>query len=98
VLGYAYHPEAEAEYQAAIRYHHQISTDLATAFVAEVENAVQRARTFPESFRKIRGDLRRVLTRRFSYGIIFEVIEGRIIIWAVAHTSRKPGYWKPRLA
>lgn len=68
------------------------------AFVTQVEKAVERARLFPESPRKISGRLRRVLTSRFSYSIIYEILEDHILIWAVAHTSRKPGYWKERFA
>ena len=97
MLGYEYHPDAEAEYHAAICYYSRIRAELGMAFVSEVERAVERARLFPESHRRIGGHLRRVLTRRFSYSIVYEIMEGRILIWAVAHTSRKPGYWKERL-
>ena len=96
MLGYDYHPAAEAEYHEAIRYYCRIRAELGTAFVAEIEAAVERARRFPEGYRSISGNLRRVLTRRFSYSVIYEVWEDRIFIWAVAHTSREPGYWKGR--
>lgn len=98
MLGYEYHPDAEAEYHAAIRYYSRVHADLGMAFVTEVEQGVERARVFPESHRKISGALRRVLTRRFSCSIVYELSEDRIFIWAVAHTSRKPGCWKERLA
>ncbi|MCI0538365.1 MAG: type II toxin-antitoxin system RelE/ParE family toxin [Verrucomicrobiales bacterium] len=97
MLGYEYHPDAEAEYHAAIRYYSRIRAELGMSFVTEVEKGVERARLFPEAHRKISGDLRRVLTRRFSYHIIYEVLENQVFIWAVAHTGRKPGYWKDRL-
>jgi plasmid stabilization system protein ParE len=97
VLGYEYHPDAEAEYHAAIRYHTRISAELGMSFVSEVEKGVEQARLFPQIHRKINGDLRRVLTRRFSYSVIYEVRGDRIFIWAVSHTSRGPGYWKDRL-
>jgi plasmid stabilization system protein ParE len=67
------------------------------AFVDEIENAVERARRFPEIHRRIRRNVRRILTRKFSYAVIYEIGEDRIFIWAVAHTSREPGYWKARL-
>ena len=97
MLGYDYHPDAEAEYHAAIRYHSRISTDLGMAFVSEIEKAVDRARLFPEAHRRIMANVRRVLTQRFSYMVIYEVWEDHIFVWAVAHTSREPGYWKDRL-
>ena len=97
MLGYEYHPEAEADYHAAIRYYSRIRAELGMSFVTEVEKSVERARLFPETHRKISGNLRRVLTWRFSYSVLYEILEARIFIWAVAHTSRKPGYWKERL-
>ena len=75
MLGYDYHPDAEAEYHAAIRYYSRISEELGLSFVREVEKAVERARLFPEAHRRISGALRRVLTRRFSYHVILEVLD-----------------------
>ena len=97
MLGYEYHPEAEAEYYDAIRYFSRISAELGMSFVTEVEKAVERARLFPESYGRIGPHLRRVLTRRFSYSLVYETMEDRILILAVAHTSRSPGYWRRRL-
>ena len=97
MLGYDYHPAAEAEYHAAIRYYSRISEELGISFVSEIEKAVERARLFPEAHRKIHGSVRRVLTRRFSYAVLYELREQSVLVWAVAHTSREPGYWKDRL-
>ena len=97
MVGYEYHSDAEAEYLDAVRYYCEIGAELGMAFVTEVEAAVNRARRFPEAHRRISDNLRRVLTHRFSYAIIYEPLEDRIFIWAVAHTSREPGYWKARL-
>jgi len=96
VVGYEYHPAAEAEYHEAIGYYSRIGAELGMSFVTEVEAAIERARQMPEAYAKIGGGLRRVLTHRFRYAIIYEVLEDRILIWAVAHTSREPGYWKAR--
>ena len=96
MVGYEYHPAAEAEYFEAIRYYSRISSDLGLSFVTEVENAIQRARQFPEAYGKVADSLRHVGTHRFPYVIIYESRGDRILIWAVAHTSREPGYWKAR--
>jgi len=43
-----------------------------------------------------RQSWRRALLRRFPYMVVFEVVEDRIVVWAVAHTKRRPGYWLAR--
>jgi plasmid stabilization system protein ParE len=97
VLGYEYHPAAEAEYLEAVRHYSRISGQLGLAFVTQVEAAIQRARQFPEAWPPFRRGLRRVRTRRFPYGITYEILTDQIFIWAVAHASREPGYWEGRL-
>jgi len=97
VVGYEYQSEAEAEYLEAAGYYTLIDVELGTSFVAEVEDAIERARQFPEAYGKISGNYRHVLTHRFRYAIIYEVLQDRIFIWAVAHTSRAPGYWLKRI-
>ena len=96
MVGYEYQSEAEAEYLDAAGYHARIDVELGMAFVTEVENAIERARQFPEAYGKIAGNYRHILTHRFKYAVIYEVLQDRIFIWAVAHTSRAPGYWLKR--
>lgn len=97
MLGYEYHPAAEAEYLEAVRYYSKIDGQLGLAFVAQVEAAIERARRFPRAWPPLPGGLRRVLTRRFPYAIAYEILSDRIFIWAVAHGSREPRYWEGRL-
>ena len=96
MVGYEYHPAAEVEYLEAIGYYSRIGSELGMSFVTEVENAIQRARQFPEAYGKVTDSLRHIGTHRFPYAIIYESREDRMFIWAVAHTSREPGYWKLR--
>jgi len=44
VLGYEYHPEAQAEYLAEVEYYSRVSAELGLRFVTEVEAAMARAR------------------------------------------------------
>jgi plasmid stabilization system protein ParE len=96
VRGYEYHPAAEAEYLDAVRYYSRVSAELGLRFVTEVEAAAERARQFPEAWAPLPGNLRRIPLHRFPYRIIYEDMLDRIFIWAVAHTSREPSYWRGR--
>jgi mRNA-degrading endonuclease RelE of RelBE toxin-antitoxin system len=41
--------------------------------------------------------VRRCRLRRFPYGLIYAIDEGDILIVAVAHTHRRPDYWRDRM-
>lgn len=41
--------------------------------------------------------MRRVLTNRFPYAIVYLEYRDEFLVVAIAHTSRKPGYWKNRM-
>jgi plasmid stabilization system protein ParE len=97
VLGYEYHPAAETEYLAEVDYYSRVSADLGLRFVKEVESAIVRARQFPDAWTPLPGNLRRIRTRRFPHSVVYEILPDRVFIWAVAHTSRRPGYWRDRL-
>jgi hypothetical protein len=52
---------------------------------------------FPDSGRPFGRRLRRTLVRGFPYGLLYRVEPSRILIVAVAHLHRRPGYWRSRL-
>jgi toxin ParE1/3/4 len=97
VVGYEYHSSAQAEYLEAVRHYSGIRAVLGMSFVTAVESAIERARQFPEAYGKVAQNIRHIGTHRFPYVIVYEVQADRIFIWAVAHTSREPGYWKRRV-
>jgi len=39
---------------------------------------------------------RRILLRRFPYQIVYRLKPDGIVVVAVAHLKRRPGYWKSR--
>jgi hypothetical protein len=43
------------------------------------------------------SEVRRALPFRFPYGIAYTQSAGEILIVAVAHLARRPGYWIDRL-
>ena len=95
-MNYRLHREAQAEYEADIRYYKKCQPGLQHRFVAAVEEAIARILEHPERWRMIEPEIRRCLTRTFPYSIIYSVQGDTIFILAVAHGSREPGYWKKR--
>jgi toxin ParE1/3/4 len=95
-MQYVFHPEALTEYAEAVQYYSQQRTEVAQAFIDAVENAVYRIRESPTRCRAIDEDVRRCLTQKFPYGILYTIEPDYILILAVMHCSREPGYWKNR--
>jgi len=81
-----FHPEAEAELVSAARYYEEHAENLGVDLLAAV----------PESGHPFGLRLRRVLVPGFPYGLIYRAEADRILIVAVAHLHRRPGYWRRR--
>jgi len=93
-----FHSEAEAEMiDAAVWYEHQ-QQDLGERFLAAVQNALHRIQINPLLFPVAEGNSRRCLLQTFPFSIIFEIKPDMLVIIAVMHHRRDPGYWKHRSA
>jgi len=92
------HNEASIEYDAAFDWYLQRSEEAAITFDAEVNHAIQLIVASPQRWPMGPHGTRRFLLRRFPFFLIYrECTPSEIQIVAIAHTSRKPGYWKQRL-
>jgi toxin ParE1/3/4 len=95
-MRYAFHPEALTEYADAVQYYVEQRAEVAQAFIDAVEDAIYRIRESPTRYIVIDEDVRQCMTRRFPYGILYTIDPDYILILAVMHCSREPGYWKNR--
>ena len=93
-----FHDEAASEYDAAFDWYLEQSGDAALRFDAEVERALALIIEAPRRWALGSYSTRRFLLRQFPFTLVYrELTPGEIQIVALAHTSRKPKYWKPRL-
>jgi plasmid stabilization system protein ParE len=93
-----FHHEAAAEYDAAFDWYLARSPDAALKFDTEVDRALVQIIQAPQRWAIGPHSTRRFLLRQFPFTLIYrEKTSADIQILAVAHTSRKPGYWKRRL-
>ena len=88
---------AQIELDDAIDYYNYEAPGLGDAFLIEVLHALNRIGKFPEAWHRNSKRTRRCQTRRFPYGIIYQVLEDEILVVAVANLHRRPDYWKDRL-
>lgn len=95
-----FHRLATREMRAAHDWYRRRSAATAARFLQAIDVAVARIRRDPESlaveFRR-KGTFRTVRVQRFPYRLIFEQL-GRdsVLVVALVHGSRRPGYWRRR--
>ena len=91
------HQEATEEYDAAFDWYLERSPNAALRFDAEVDRALADIIVDPKRWAAGPHSTRRYLLRQFPFTLIYRERAANLQIIAVAHTSRKPGYWKHRL-
>lgn len=90
--------EALAEYEEAVSYYAAQQAGLDLRFITCIEDTIALICEAPERWRVFAGrEVRRALTRVFPYGILYTIESDHVLIVAVAHYSRAPGYWQQRL-
>jgi plasmid stabilization system protein ParE len=89
-------PDARAEFLEAVNYYEDCQAGLGRRFRIAVEAAVQSVAETPFRYRVLHAPFRRYLLTNFPYSIIYCIEPENILIIAIAHTKRKPGYWIKR--
>ncbi|HYR82582.1 MAG TPA: type II toxin-antitoxin system RelE/ParE family toxin [Terriglobia bacterium] len=89
--------EAREEFTAAVRWYEEQRPGLGGEFFDAVSHATALIQAQPEVGTLSRDRrTRRVLVRRFPYEVVYRLSEEEIVIVAIAHLKRRPGYWKKR--
>jgi plasmid stabilization system protein ParE len=91
------HRLARDEASAAFRWHRQRSPKAAARFVIAVAKAFEAIEQKAGSFPQYLSGTRRSLVNKFPYLVIFYEMPDCLLVVAVAHGRRKPGYWRRRL-
>ncbi len=94
-MKYEFHPAAVQEYAEAVQFFAQ--QDKQQDFIDTIEDAIFRVISAPERWPIVEGEIRRYLTIKFSYFILYRVYPDRIVIAAIASCRRDPNYWQERL-
>ena len=93
-----FHPEALQKFEDAAHYYADRQEGLDLRFLAAIDAAIRQITAAPERWRIFEEDVRRYVTRVFPYAILYTIEpEGYILIIAVMHCRREPGYWKHRV-
>ncbi len=90
------HPDAISEAQAAYEWYAERNRSAANAFMAALDDAVNKIADSPERWPLHLHGTRNFLMRRFPYSVIYRPTNATIHVVAVAHGRSRPGYWRRR--
>jgi toxin ParE1/3/4 len=97
-----FHPAARAELVAAAKHHEQERPGYGSRFREEARTVVEQAEALSRSATREEGypdglEIRAFRFRVFPYSLIVAVEQNALLVLAVAHARREPGYWRDRL-
>lgn len=92
-----YHPEAREEVRAAYAWYLERNVEAADEFLGRVVTLSDLALDYPDVGSPYLYNTRRLLLRNFPYLLVYRRRGNGLQIVAIAHTSRRPGYWRDRL-
>ncbi len=88
---------AERELDEAVTYYNVESPGLGDEFLLQFLNALERIRQYSEAWQRFSQNTRRCRVHRFPWGVVYQILESEILVVAVAHLHRDPGYWQNRI-
>jgi plasmid stabilization system protein ParE len=96
-----FEPEVSTELEEAARWYEAQRSGLGLTFLAAVDVAVEHVAAWPESGSAVPGvpaslSVRQLPVSRFPYRIVYMIASEELRVLAVAHTRRRPGYWRSR--
>ena len=92
-------PSAVEELAAASNWYDAEQAGLGADFIEEIDAVVAAIGLAPRSFPRWsprRRFRKAIVGNRFPYVLFFEELGHRVIVHALAHMHRQPGYWMSR--
>jgi toxin ParE1/3/4 len=94
---YRFDPQAWLELEAADDWYLQRSPEASVRFLAAVYDALETIVESPQRWPKYVHGTRRFILYSFPFSIIYLDEPAVVSIVAVAHSRRRPGYWRDRV-
>jgi plasmid stabilization system protein ParE len=89
-------PEAEAELAEAFDWYEGRVAGLGAEFLLCVDAILNAILRNPQQYPQVHRAVRRALTRRFPYEVLFVGDDDRVVVLAVFHARRNPKHWQER--
>ena len=89
--------EARGELAFGVSFYDSEYPGLGQELAIEVRRLCRLISESPTAGIELRTGLRRRILRRFPYSILYTIDDDSVLVIAVAHQSRRPGYWTRRV-
>ena len=89
--------QAQQEINEAFDWYFKRSLEAADAFLTEIGESLAQIVSRPQLYTAYTKNTRRRILVNFPYPVIFQEKDDVILIVAVAHAKRRPGYWRKRI-
>jgi plasmid stabilization system protein ParE len=90
-------PAARREFLAEVRYYNAEQPGLGLRFSKAVEDCLTRALAFPRTGSPGPAGTRRMFLKDFPFAVVYRRDRDELIVFALAHHRRAPGYWQARV-
>lgn len=91
------HESAEEELNVAAVFYESHETGLGEEFLQDLSQSFRRIKEHPFSYAIHFDEYRRYLMGRFPYAVVYGIEGQLVLVFAVAHLRRRPGYWRDRV-
>lgn len=85
---------AEADFAEALEFYRDESEALAGRLYDEIQRLIADICTAPRLYRVVAAPVRRHFSTIFPYAILYVEKPDHVLILAIAHFKRRPGYWR----
>ena len=96
MIRHRYLPSAREELNEAAAFYEASVPGLGEAFLEDVERAIETVRDSPGIGAHVGRRFRKAILPRFPFTIVYAQRDEEIVIVAIAHQRRRPGYWRGR--
>lgn len=96
MTAHRYLPLAREELNEAASFYEARVSGLGTAFLDDVERAIEMLCENPGMGAAAGRNFRKLHVRRFPYSVIYALHNEEVVIVAIAHQRKRPGYWRRR--
>ena len=93
-----YHPEASDEVAGTFSWYAGVNPEVGEQFKLEFERAEELVQRSPESWAAYLLETRGFRFQKFPFVLAYVIRGNQVFVVALAHTKRKPGCWRERLA
>ena len=91
-----YLTDARADFDESFDWYRARSAGAAIGFASAVEEAMDKIVADPDRFPSTHGGCRYCTLKRYPFRLVFRDEADRLLVVAIAHAKRRPGYWRGR--